>query len=183
MDLFEIRNGRAYPSVHALLIEPYKTMWNDDDSDNKSNVIAYFTYIELLCSPKKSNPFYGYSEEDRPMKVKKEVFKDENYQIDTELMFAILAYKEHLSFASPSYELSLAAEAAADKLKTFLKEFNLTERTPGGAMVLKPRDVTTALREIPDVIKKMAETRQKVHEELTEASKTRKDRAIGEYER
>lgn len=183
MDLFEIRNGRAHPSVHALLVEPYKTIWDEDTSEGKEKAIAYFTYIELLCSPKKSNPFYGYSEEERPAKVKKEVFKDENYLIDTELMLATITYKEHLASSSPAYSLMVAAESAADKLKEFLLNLNPNQKTNGGTLILKPRDITAALKEIPDTIKKMAEMRQKVHEELTEASKTRKDRTVGEYER
>lgn len=183
MDLFELNNNRAFPSMHALLIEPYKTIWETDKSEGKGQSIRWFSYIELLCSPKKSNPFYGIPEEHRSEKVKEEIFGDKDYPIDSDLLLATMAYREHLSFSSPSYELAVAAEVAANKLKTFLLNFDPNERTPNGAMVLKPKDITLALQEIPDTIKSMSEMRAKVHEELTESSKTRNDRKIGIYER
>lgn len=183
MDLLELHNNRAFPSVHALLIEPYKTIWETDTSEGKEKSIRWFSYIELLCSPKKSNPFYGYAEEQRAEKVKMEVFRDKDYPIESELLMATIAYKEHLSFSSPSYELAVAAELAANKLKHFLTNFDPNERTPNGTMVLKPKDMTLALQEIPETIRSMAEMRAKVHEELLESTRTRNDRKIGTYER
>lgn len=183
MDLFELTNNRAFPSIHALMIEPYKTIWEEDETEGKQKSIKWFTYIELLCSPKKSNPFYGYAEEMRSEKVKIEVFNDKDYPIESDLLMATLAYKEHLSFSSPSYELAVAAEVAANKLKMFLTSLNPTDKMPSGALLLKPKDITQALQEIPDTIKSMVEMRAKVHEELLESAKTRNDRKIGAYER
>lgn len=183
MDLFEVINGKAFPSVHALLIEPFKSIYEMDNSKDKGKAIQVFTYIELVCSPKKSNPFFGYSEDDRPAKVKKEVYGDENYPTTDFMMQGVIKFKELLEVASPTYSLFVASLVAADDLKANLLNIKLDERTNGGAAVTKPRDVTAALREIPDVVKSLETMRNKVNSELLEEAKTRNQREIGAYER
>lgn len=183
MELFEIVNGYAVPSVHALLISPFKEIWNNDNSDNNVDSINTFTYIELLCSPKKSNPFVGYSEEERPAKVKKEVWGDEDYPLDTDTILAVIKYKELLSESSPSYDLYVSAVNAVQKLRKFLNDFEMDEKTPNGTLLLKPKDITNALKDLDEVSKNMEASRDRVHTEITQSAKTRNQRDIGDFER
>lgn len=184
MDLFEMVNGYVMPSVHSLTIEPFRTIWEEDDTQNNTYSIELFTYVELLCSPKKSNPYSGEVDlEKRSRLVKKEVWDDENYPTDMDMVNCTIKYKELLSISSASYGLYVDAETAVDKLRTFFREFDLGERTPHGAMVLKPRDVTGALKDIDDVAKNIEMRKEKVHSELLTTTKTRNDREINEFER
>ena len=183
MDLFEIINGKAFPTVHALMIEPFKTIWEKDTTNEKGHAIKVFTYIELCCSPKKSNPFLGYSEEKRPEQVKKEVYGDPDKK-DTEFMvLGVLKYKELLAKSSPTYPLLIAGLNAKDELVSYLETFDLGERTQGGTAVIKPADITKALKEIPDVARSINSMIDKVHAELVEEAKTRNQREVGQYER
>lgn len=183
MDLFELVNGRIVPSTHALMIEPFKTIWETDTTAKKGNAEKVFRYIELVCSPKKSNVFYGYSEKIRPSKVKKEVFGDINYH-DTDFMIrGVMKYKELLKDASPSYSIMESAEIAKDKLDEYLRAADLNERTPNGAVVIKPKDYADAIERVPTIVKNLASARSTVHTELLEDAKTRNQREIGEYER
>jgi hypothetical protein len=185
MDLFELNNSRAFPSVHALLIEPFKSIWEADDTKDKGNAIRLFSYVELMCSPKRSNPFFGYSETVRPLKVKKEIYKDENYPDTTYMIAGVAAYKELLANSSPSFDLLNAGLTAKDALVNFLSdsEAKLAMRTNTGGMVFKPADLTNALTKIGSITKELEAARDKVGEELKEAAKTRGQRTIGLYER
>lgn len=183
MDLFELRNNRAFPSIHALLIEPFKTMWDNDDSREKEVCIKKFTYIELMCSPKKSNVFFEYAEDIRVNKVSKEVYGDENYRIDQDVMMATMRYTELLNDASFGYEMLTSGLTAAHRLKAFLREFKPDEKNNSGGLMLKPKELAAAISELPNVIKGIEEARNKVHEELEQQTKTRKNRQIGRYER
>lgn len=180
--LFEIVNGNLIVSEHALIIEPFRTIWLSDTTPKKEHAHRLFKYVELVCSPKKSNPFSGYSEEDRPSKVKKEIYKDENYKTTDFMIMATMKYKEMLENSSPSYSLFTSALVAANKLEKYLKELDLSERTQGGTAVIKPADVTRALKEIPDVTKSIISMRDKVQFEILEEAKTRNQRKIGHYE-
>lgn len=184
MDLFELYNGHVYPSVHALLIEPFKSMWANDTSPNKENVIRDFTYIELLCSPKKSNIFSGYPDPElREKKVKIEVYKDENYPTSSDMLFATMKYIEILKDESPSYPVLEEGLLAVEKVRVWCQDLSLSATTPNGALLLKPKDVLAALNEIPNTIKKLEDTRIRVSTELNQASKTKKDRIPGHFER
>jgi len=187
MDLFELQNNRIIPSTHALTIEPFKSIWENDTSKHKSEATKILSYVELLCSPKKSNPFAGYSEEDRPKKVKKEIFGDEKPQLEPEtissIMYATLKYRELLANSSQSYILWVSASKALDKIRHFLDTFQLDERSNGGAMVIKPRDITNAINSLPDADRTVQTYRDKIQGELNDSTKTRNQRTIGFFER
>lgn len=182
MQLFEIVSGHAMPSIHALLIDPFKTIWENDMSDGKAEAIKVFTYVELVCSPKKSNPLYGLKEEVRIKRAKKKAFGDEEYNIGSDVMFAIIEYKELLADSTPSYTLVESALIGAHRLDNFLKNYDFKERSHTGVMVLKPADVQKALNQVPDTIKKLEELREKVSSEIDQDTKTRNDREIGPFE-
>lgn len=186
MDLFELTNGRAFPTVHVLMIEPFKTIWETDTTVEKGNAIRLFSYIELMCSPKRSNPFFGYAENIRSSKVKREIYKDENYTDTSFMITGIAKYKELLANSSPSFNMLNSALMAKDAIVGFLKdaEARLAERNlKSGAPIFKPVDVTNALIRIGAITKELEAARDKVGEELKEASKTRGQRVIGLYER
>lgn len=182
MELFEIRDGGVFPTAHSLLIHPFSEIWESDPDEKKGNATKVFKYIELVCSPRKTNPFRGYSEEERPSKVKKEVWGDENKQTTDYMIRGVAKYKELLLRYSPTYDLLIAALKARDALVDFLNSVDLSDTTESGAMKLKPKDVTSAMKEIPDVTKSIYLLFEKVEVELNE-SKTRNDREIGDYER
>lgn len=185
MDLFEVINGVAMPSTHALLIEPFKTIWESDKTKEKGEAIKAFTLIELYCSKKKSNVFSGYSDEVRMQRIKENLYKDGSYEPKNQDLIreGMKVYMEFQYNASPTLSYLQVALNTADKLKEFLESVNLNEKTNGGAAVYKPADITRALKETPDVVKTLETLREKVSQELKEEVKTRNSREIGHFER
>lgn len=182
MDLFEVRDGRAFPSTHALMIQPFKAIWQEDISEGKGEAIAALSFIELFCSPKKSNPFVGYDKDTRYLKLKEELYGDPTYELPPLVIDGMSKYEELLENSSPTYSFLNSAFAAADKLKRFFNGLDLNERTNGGAAVYKPKDITSALKEIDLTIMSLEKVRTKVNEELLDDSKTRNNRQVGLYE-
>lgn len=187
MELFQIVNNRAVPSTHALLIEPFKSIWYNDDTEDKKEATKVFSYVELLCNPRKSNPFSGYSEQERPSKVKRLVFGEDNPELldsmISEIIECTMKYKELLQISSPSYGLYEDAALAIEKLRAFFREFNFDERTRSGGMVLKPKDVSDAITKVDIVAKNLQKTRDQLQMELIDETRTRNKREIGEFER
>jgi hypothetical protein len=184
MDLLEIFNGHVYPSVHALMIEPFKSMWANDRSPDREEVLKDFMYVELLCSPKKSNPYFGCTDlELREKRVKMEVYKNENHPTSTDMLFATMKYRELLENESPSYAVLEEGLVAAEKSRIWCRDLDLGAKTPNGALLLKPRDIMNALNEIPNTVKKLEDARTKVITEIADASKMKKDREPGFFER
>lgn len=187
MELFEVINGKVRPSAHALMVDPYKTMWEKDESEDKGEAINVFSYVEFLLSPKRSNPFFGYDEKIKGKEIKKRLWQDENYQSDLysslEMIRLVDYYKTDLENASPSYGTLLDALVTAHNTREHLKGIDLNATTMSGTLLLKPRDVLSALKEVPDVIKTLEETRDRVIAELKESAKSRNNREIGFFER
>ena len=70
MDIFIVQNNIVVPTAHALLLTPFKNIWESDDSPKKDIAMAKFSYIEFMCSYKKSNPFIGYTDKNqRKLKI------------------------------------------------------------------------------------------------------------------
>lgn len=186
MDLFQIVNNELVPSTHALMIDPFKTLWEEDDTENKKYAKEIFMYVDLLCNPKKSNPFAGYLESERPAKVKKKVFGSETPDIPQQevqdIIYCIHEYREQLKASSTSYGLYTDAAFAVEKMRLFFRSFDFDERTNSGGLVLKPREVAVTLVELDEIDDNLIKLRDKVHGELTDTSKTRNLRKIGKYE-
>lgn len=185
MDIFEIQNEKALPSTYALLIEPFKTIWENDNSKGKENAIKKFTFIELMCSRKKSNPFIGYSEDIRYSKLAENIFGDEFARPTNDELVeqGINVYKQLMYEASPTLSYLEAALESAEKVKEMMRNVDFDERTNGGAAVYKPGDITKALKETNEVVKSLMALKDKVESELMEDAKTRGSRDIGHFER
>ena len=50
--LFIVENNIAKPNTETLLIEPFKTIWERDKTEDKGQAIKEFTFIELMSSKK-----------------------------------------------------------------------------------------------------------------------------------
>lgn len=186
MNIFELNGNQiVVPTEHALLVEPFKTMWEQDETKDKRSAIKKFTFIELMCSRKKSNPFIGYSEEERSSKIIENIYGKEkiNPWEDPLIEKAIQVYKQLMYEASPSLSYLEAALESAERLKEMMRTVDFEERTNGGAAVYKPGDITKALKETNEVVKSLAALKEKVEAELLNDVKTRGSREIGHFER
>ncbi len=181
--IFEIRNNKAFPTTFALLKEPYKSIWEEDTSPDKDTAIKFFSYLEFMCNPRKSNPFFSYKDDERIKKVCKEVFKDENFIVPSELVLATIAFKDDLEHASSGYSALVDAENALHKMRKFLNDLDPAKTTPNGTLLLKPKDVILAAKEMPGLVDRLRLAREKVNQELDESAvKTRNQRQPNRWE-
>lgn len=171
--LFEIQDKIVYPTPEALLIEPFKSIWERDKTKSKQTALEEFTYIEFMSSAKKSNPFKGYSDEERPKKIMQQVMSEQNWKPDHLVLEGIAHWQLFQEEASENYSLYKAAKKAVDNLKKFLNSVNVMERNDKGAPVYKPRDITSAIADVPKLVAGLDELKKKVEEDLFEQTKSR----------
>ena len=181
--LFVVENNIAKPNTETLLMSPYKEIWNRDKSKDKSDAIRDFTFIEFMISKKKSNPYAGYDEESRRRVLGQLLYKDDNFYPDRLIEEGLHALDTFQKEASPAYTFLLAAEEAANKLKDFFRTFDLTERNvKTGMPVYKPKDISSAINDSEQNIRTLHNLKEKVEQELFEATKTRNNRTINPFE-
>lgn len=184
LQIFILENEVVKPTTEILLLHPFSEIWDRcAPLTHHAKAIQEFSYIEFMVSPRRSNPFFGYDSDRKEKEIIARVFRGEEYKPDELVTQAMEMYKEFFYEASPGLTYLEDARTAAENTKKFLKDVDLSERTDKGMLILKPRDVTSALKDTGEVMKALAQLENKVHEELFETNKSRANREINEFER
>tara|TARA_R110002050_G_scaffold208646_2_gene344675 strand:+ start:35 stop:580 length:546 start_codon:yes stop_codon:yes gene_type:complete len=180
--IFQIQNEQVFPSVHALGIYPFKDIWERDDTPKKSKALQEFYYIEYMCSKIKTNPYKGYDEDLRSIKIIERVFQGE-YEPDELVLAGMELYEEWQEDASPTIRFYKAALEGMNQTIKYFEAIDFAERNNSGMPVYKVTDVTKALTSLNGVMGSVTALKQKVEEELFEATKTKGGKEINPFER
>lgn len=181
--LFEVRDNIVVPTVEALLISPFKEIWERDTEARKPLAHLEFTYIEFMTSKKKSNPYKGYAEELRPERIIHSVSgypQDwEPDELVKEGMELVIQFQKE---ASETFNFYTSAFAGARKLQDFFNGFDMTEiNQRNGNPIYKPKDITNALKDVEDVLDKLTKLRKKVEEDLFDKTVTKANKEISPF--
>ena len=179
--LFKIEGTNVFPNEETLLIYPFDEIWKRDTSEDKWMAMREFTYVEFMTSQLKSNPYKGYSREVRDTKLREDIIREESWQPDEYVERAMQKIEEFQTEGSESYTLLMDALRAKETLQKFLREFNLDERSNNGAMIMKPKDITTALLDLDKVVASISSLKKKVEEDMFETVKTRANKVISPF--
>jgi len=185
MDLFRVEGTLVVPTEHALLIYPYKDIWERDDDPLKLNAKRQFAYIELNMSYKKTNPYKGFADEIRKDKVVEAIYRDEAHTFieDDLIVEGMKVYDKLRIEAAPTIEYYLASKSLAEKMVKWMKEFDIDKVNPRtGLPLYKPKEVTMALKDSYDVMKTLNAMEEKVYEQLFETIKTKGGKETNHFE-
>lgn len=181
--LFVVENNVAKPNIETLMITPFKEIWERDTSTNKSRALKEFTYIEFMTSKKRSNPYAGYVEDERPAKLKKDLDFANDWQPDIYMEMGMAKIVEFQKEASESYNYYIDSLVTAEKTRKFLKEIDLGEKNPRtGALLYKPKDVTSALADTEKVIQTLLALKEQVEQQLIEKTRTKGNKVTNPFE-
>jgi hypothetical protein len=184
MDLFKVEGNLVVPTEHALLMYPYSEIWDRDEDPTKLEAKRQFAYIELNCSYKKSNPYKGFADDVRKTKVLQAIYREDvdSFEEDELIVKGMELYEELRVEASPTLQYYLAAKAGAEKMMSWLNEFDMDTVDSRGNPLYKPREITSALKDSYDVMKTLNGMEEKVQEQLFESIKTRGNKETNHFE-
>lgn len=179
--LFIVENSVAKPNPETLLISPYKDIWERDESVDKGTATKEFTFIELMCSKKRSNPYAGYEDEVRYEKLVDLLF-GEDWKMDALVEAALVKLHEFQTEASETYRYYISTVKAVEKLRDFFDNFDIMETNEKGALLYKPADITRAVNDTDKVLQNLNAMKEKVEQELFEQTKTKGGKKINPFE-
>jgi hypothetical protein len=186
MNLFKLtQDNRVEPAIETLLIPAFAAIWERDESVLKERAVAQMAYVEFLYSPKRTNPFAGFTEDDREREIVKRLFKeypDYNVKGDLLVQDACVVYEELLNSSSYNLQVLKAARKGAEKLLDFFETVDLAETNERGTLLHKPRDLTGALGDLSKIFNSINEMQVKVENELYGTVKTKGQKQIGMFE-
>ena len=179
--IFTIENRIVKPQLETLMIQPFKEIWERDHSEHKAQAMLEFSYIEFMVSVKKTNPYVGYSPEERHARVLKDVMGG-SYTPDEVVERAMDWLSDHQFKASASLRYYQSARKAANKLQHFFDTFDMgTTNIRSGAPLYTPKMITSALVDTESVLQKLDAIEQKVVNEIFESVKTKADKKISVF--
>lgn len=168
MKLITVENFELKVSDEALLVRPFRKLFNMDRSKGKEKFYQQMSILYFVYSPA-SNYSYIVDEKDRM----KEVLAQEgitDFKPTPEFKDAVAVY-EKLSVTASSALLA-DTKIAVNKVREILKsvDFNeLEEKDKVNAL----KTVTSVVAMIPKLVKDLADAEKAVSKELEEQSKAR----------
>lgn len=168
MKLISVENFELKVADEALLVKPFRKLWNQDRSAKKERFYEQMSVLFYTFSPA-SNYSYIVDEKERM----KEVLLQEgitDFHPSSDFKEAAEIYKKLTR--TPSTELLADVRLTIDKVRQALNSVNfedLEEKDKVGAI----NTVTTVVSKIPKLVRDLADAEKAVTKELEETANAR----------
>lgn len=169
MKLFEIVNNQPVLTPEILLIPQFKLLWDRDKDTNKDNAKNELAYIYFLLDFQ--SPYLAYNEDEREEIITQDLFKTKNYNPDKDIVAAMQKYQEFTE--TPATNLLKGVRVGLDKVRRFLIDVDLDERTKAGTAVHKPGDITKAMSDADKMVESYNKLVEKARTEQAYSEKLR----------
>ena len=176
--LFKYEGYKLNISEEALLLKPFKEIWQRDKSKSKDKALQELGYIYFMSDPR-SDYQYLVDEEERSKAIKEGEGIDSKWKPDKLVLDAITFDK---SFKPTSALLLEDTRFAVDKLRKLLREIDLTEVDDKGKPIYTLNSITATIKQIPSLVKDLDEAEKTLSKELIESSKVRGSQEKSMYE-
>lgn len=155
MKLFKYEGYEVRVAPEALMLKPFKKLWDRDKSKEKEKAMQEFGFLYFYCDPR-SDYQYILDPEDRMDAVKEGEGLPKDWKPDASLKAAMDLYS---SFEAPSGALLRVALEGIEKVQKLIKELE-PEDTKG------LKDYLTALKMIPEVAAMIKEAEKAINDEM-----------------
>lgn len=118
-----------------------------------------------------STYMYIVDEDERLQQIIQQEGLPEDFTVTGELKEAMEIYKKHCETSSTL--LLQDTRVAIDKLRDFLRTVNLNEKDDKGKPVYPVNTITSAIKQIPELAKSLADAEKAVQKELQEEGRVR----------
>lgn len=169
MKLFKYEGYKLEISEEAMLLKPFKKIVNRDRSQKKETAMMELGFIYFMCDPR-SDYQYLTDEEERAAAIKLGEGFPEDWKPDKLIEEAMNFYKE---FKSDAILLLEDTKAVIFKLRTQLKELDLTATDDKGKPLYPLNQVTQTIRQLPELAKAVSDAERAINEELKNQSRMR----------
>lgn len=153
----------------ALLLKPFKKIWNRDRSKDKNRAMQELGFIYFVCDPR-SDYQYLVDLDTRMESVKQGEGLPNDWSPDQTVKEAMEFYS---SFKPTSALLLEDTRVAVDKLREHLKNMDFNEVDDKGKPKYTLNTITSTIKQIPELIKGLDEAEKAVTSDIREMSKAR----------
>jgi uncharacterized protein YjcR len=139
--------------------------------------IAYITFLFDLSA---DNPYRGYSEYERDIILKKDLFNDVNWEPDDVIRDAIEKFQKLME--TTNVRVLLGAKQAAEELAKWFRQVKYDAVDERGESLFSVTELSRNLKEVGNIIKSLSQLEEMVKREQIDKTTTRGGTDIGMYE-
>lgn len=169
MKLFKYEGYKLNISEEALVLKPFKNIWDRDKSKDKQKAIMELGYIYFMEDPR-SDYQYIVDREARDKAIKEGEGLKESWKPDKVVLEAMQFYS---SFKPASALLLEDTRYAVDKLRQLLRDINLNDVDDKGRPVYTLNTITSTIKQIPSLVKDLDEAERSLAREIAQSDKVR----------
>lgn len=170
MHILEYINYEVVPTQEAFLIKPIRDLYNEDKSKHKEKFMQQMSVLYFYTDPRSS---YNYiiDDEERLKEIMLQEGLPDTFKISPKLKEAIEIYKKHV--ITSSYLLLQDTKVAVDKVRTFLRDLDLSLLDDKGKPVYTISSITQTIKQIPQLAKDIIEAERLITKEIEETGRAR----------
>ena len=170
MHIINFDNFEITLTEEAFYIKPIRELFNADRTKGKEKFLQQMSIIYFLVDPRSSYSYITDAEERfNEIKIQEGLPKD--FKIDKKLQEAIDIYKKHI--ITTSYLLLRDTKIAVERVRQFLRNIDLNAVDDKGKPMYTINSVTTAIKQIPQLAKDLADAEKMITKEIEEQGRAR----------
>lgn len=164
MKLFKYESYRVVISEEALVLKPFKKLWDRDKTKNKEKAIQELSYVFFMEDPASDYQYLTDKEERSQAIIEAEglpnTWKPDKYVEEAQTFYA--------SFKTTSALILEDTRYAADNLRKSLRNIDLEATDDRGKPIYTVASIISAIKQVPQLVKELAEAERAVAKEMAE---------------
>lgn len=169
MKLFKYEGYRVVISEEAMMLKPFKKIWDRDKHEDKRDALNELAFIYFYSDPR-SDYQYITIPEARMEAIKEGEGLPSTWKPDKDLLEAIKFYE---TFKPMSSLLLDDSRKMINKLRDYIDNIDFNETDKNGKPIHTLSSITSTIKQIPELTKTLNEAERLVNQEMLEAAKAR----------
>lgn len=170
MKLFTYKDYNLKISEEAYALRPFKKLVDRDRTKDKTKAMKELAYLYFMYDPR-SDFSFEIIEADRDLRVKDSIGLEADWKPDKQVLEAIELYK-YLTTTSSSLLLQ-DTRVIIDNIRNTFRSIDLTEKDANGKLVFNIGQVMTAVKQVPSLVKELADAEKAVSKEIEDVGMMR----------
>jgi hypothetical protein len=167
--LFKLDDYEVIVEPEALLLKPFKTIWDRDKSKDKSLAKQELAFIFFVSDPR-SDYQYIIDRDTREEQVIQALGMPAKWKPDKKVYDALEFYE---SFKPVSAGLLEDTRVAVNKLREMLRNINLDERDDKNKPVHTLSSITQTIKQVPALVRDLDEAERTLSRDIAAEARAR----------
>lgn len=178
MKLFKYEGYNMTISEEALVLKPFKLLWDRDKTKNKERALQELGYCYFMEDPRSDYQIY-IDREERSEQIKQGEGIPKDWKPDKKVEEALEFYA---SFKSESALLAEDIRVAITKLRQYIKTIDLNDVDANGKPIYTLSTYTSTIAQIPKLIISLDEAEKAISRDIAQNDRVRGAQEKSMYE-